>query len=346
MPKKGIATMAHTIVKPEKLVQVAAAALEQNLVIPALFRREGIDKFRGAKDDTINVVVDGVLPYRTYGWRNNRSTSITFDEYTDRKVALNFGDDIYSAVKLTDEQSEMDFNGWAKLVSKQAEAIGRGLEYKAVDAFEATPFEVVVTLNEADLRGGLILLRQVFNKLQVPGERTIIAEADLEAALLADSDLAIASSVGDRIAENAAQEAIIGRRLGFNIVTANEMNGFSVAATPGAYIFYTAAPSVPASVPFGASASVNGVALRWVRSYDLEKMQDRSLLNAYHSFRYVDDPLVIKDGATNQAYASTTNHFVRAVKVVLGGANTVEIADDELAEFTGMTSTDGVNDGS
>jgi hypothetical protein len=344
MPEKGI-VMAHTIVKPEKLVQVAAAALEQNLVIPALFRREGIDQFRGAKDDTINVVVDGVLPYRTYGWRNDRSTSLQYDEYADRKVALTFGDDIYNAVKLTDEQSEMDFNGWTKLVTKQAEAIGRGLEYKAVDAFDETPFEVQVTLDEADLRGGLILLRKVFNKLQVPGTRTIIADADLEAALLADTDLAIASSVGDRIAENAAEEAVIGRRLGFNIVAVNELSGYSVATTPGAYIFYTAAPSVPASVPFGASASVNGVALRWVRAYDLDKLQDRSVLNAYHSFRYVDDPL-IRRGNDDQPQASAANHFVRAVKVTLGAANAVELGNAELAAFTGLTSTDGSNDGS
>ena len=40
---------------------------------------------------------------------------------------MSFGDDIYSGVKLTDEQNEMDFAGWTKLAGKQVEAIGRGL---------------------------------------------------------------------------------------------------------------------------------------------------------------------------------------------------------------------------
>ena len=53
-----------------------------------MFRREGIDQYKGAADDTINVVVEGVLPYRTYGWRNDRSTEIVFDEYKERKVAV------------------------------------------------------------------------------------------------------------------------------------------------------------------------------------------------------------------------------------------------------------------
>ena len=72
----------HQIVKAEKIVLAGVAALEDSLIVPAVFRREGIDKFKGAKDDTVNVVVDGVLPYRTYGWRNDRSTSLQFDEYS------------------------------------------------------------------------------------------------------------------------------------------------------------------------------------------------------------------------------------------------------------------------
>lgn len=336
--------MAHAPIKPEKLAALAAAALEQNLVIPALFRREGIDQFRGAKDDTINVKVEGVLPYRTYGWRNDRSASLVYDEYSERKVAITFGDDLYSGVILTDEQAEMDFAGWTKLVNKQAEAIGRGLEYEAVDAFDATPFEVEIELDEADLRGGLILLRKIMNKLNAPGERTIIVNADLEAALLADDNLSLASSVGDRLAENAAEEAVIGRRLGFNFVGANEMGSYSVATTPGAYILYTAAPSVPGSVAFGASAAVNGVALRWVRAYDIDKLREKSVVNAYHTFDYVDDPLVYQNGS-GQPAVSTANHFVRAVKVTLGSENAFEIDNSELATITGLTSTDGINDG-
>lgn len=124
----------HVVIKPEKIAATAAVALEQSLVVPALFQREGIDQFKGAKNDTINVKVEGVLPFRTYGFRNNRATAIQFDEYAEKTVAVQFGGDIYSAVKLTDEQRDFDLDGWAKLMAKQTEAIGRGLERQAVNA--------------------------------------------------------------------------------------------------------------------------------------------------------------------------------------------------------------------
>lgn len=338
----------HTPVKPEKVIATGVAVLEQNLVLPALFTRQTADAFKGAKDDTLNMVVDGVLPYRKYGWRNNRSTSIQFDQYTERKIAITFGDDLYSAVELTDEQANFDFAGWEKLVSKQVEAIGRGMEYEAVAAFDATPFEVVVTLDEDDLRGGLVKLRQIFNRLMVPGERTLICNGDLEAALLGDDKLNLAQNVGDSIAAKAVQEAFIGKRLGFNITSAVEMGDYSVATTPGAYVLYTAAPAVPQSAGFGATASSNGVSLRWVRGFDIDKGVEKSVVSAYHTFRYVDDPLVVRnvEADPTQGVASTVNHFVRAVKVVLGSAYDVELSNQELEDFSGIESTDGTSNGS
>lgn len=338
--------MVHTIEKAEELVLTGAAALEDNLVLPATFRREGIDKFRGARDDTVNVVVDGVLPYRTYGWRNNRSTSLVFDEYSDRKVAVSFGDDIYSAVRLTDEQAEMDFDGWTKLASKQVEAIGRGLEQKAAAFLQDAPYEVAVQLDEADLRGSLAKLSVVFDKLMVPGQRTVLCGADLQVALLSDDKLAAAENIGETDAQSALRNATLLRRYNFEFVKANELtSGEAYAITPGGFIFLTAAPSVPQSVPFGATASVDGVALRWIRDYDSEKLQDRSIFNAYQDFHFVDDPLIGVDAGTKQAYVSDVNHFVRGVKVTVGTGYAIEVGNSELAAITGLESTDGTEDG-
>ena len=337
--------MVHTPVKPEKIVALGAAALEEQLILPKVMRLEGIDQYKGAKDDTINVTVEGVLPYRSYGWRNNRSTSVVFDDYAERKVALTFGGDTYSGVKLTDEQNEMDLPGWTKLAAKQADAVAFGLNAKAVSAVEAAPYEVVVTLDEGDLKGSLIKLRSVFNKLRVQGRRTVIVGSDLEAALLSDDKMNLASNVGDAEAVNALREATLGRRFGFDFVAGSEVNGTDgFAMVESAFIFLNAAPGVPASVPFGARASQDGYQLRWIRDYDLEKQQDRSLFTTWQSFQHVDDVLIGKDGS-DQAFVSTANHFVRAVKVSLGAAYAVEVGNSELATITGIASTDGTNDG-
>ena len=344
--------MVHQVIKAEKIAAVAAVALEQQLVVPAVFRREGIDQFRGAKDDTVNVVVEGVLPYRSYGWRADRSQEVIFDEYVERKVPVPFGGDIYSAVKLTDEQSEMDLPGWAKLATKQTEAIGRGLEYEATQTVIDAPYEVELGITTAGVKAGLIRARKVMNQLRLPAAgRTILLGTDWEAALLNDALLNLASNVGEAEAVSALREASIGRRFGFNFVVAPELPPeTAIAMVDSAFVFVTGAPSVPQSVPFGASASHNGVAIRWIRDYDSTHFQDRSIFNTYKGFRFVDDPLVGRDGA-GQSFVSLENHFVRAIKLNLDGLDSLpdvsdgrpginakftDAYDTELSNITGL----------
>ncbi|KPC89300.1 hypothetical protein [Streptomyces sp. STCH 565 A] len=343
----------HDVIKPEKIAATAAVALEEALVVPAIFQREGIDQFKGAKNDTINVKVEGVLPFRTYGFRNNRSAPIEFDRYEEKTVAVTFGGDIYSALQLTDEQNDFDLQGWAKLMAKQTEAVGRGLEYQAVDYIKDQ--EYAVTLGGAvagrDLRRTLIRARDVLNKFRIPKEqRTLLVGTDWETALLSDEALNLASNVGDAEAVSALREATIGRRYGFNIVVSNELAADkAIAMTQSAFIFATGAPSVPQSVPFGASASYNGVALRWVRDYDANYMVDRSVVNTFKGFRSVSDILLGRDDATGQAFVSEHEHFVRAIQLdldadadVLPDPDGPDPKAQELAAITGVAaSADG-----
>ena len=336
----------HGVIKPEKIVQTALAALEQELVVPKLFTREGLEKFAGSEGDAYTVKVEGVLPYRSYGWRANRSQEVVFDDYKERKLTVEFGDDIYSAVRLTDEQVKMDMLGWGKLATKQVEAIAFGLDAEACNYLQKkAPYEVVVTLSEADLRRSLIELRGILNKLRVKGARTLLVGSDLETALLDDDKLNLAMNVGDGEAVSALRNATLGRRYGFDFVVADELNpGLGVAMTSNAMVMTTGAPEVPASVGFGASASTpNGVALRWIRHYESTRFREQSIFNTYKGFRHVDDPLVGKD-ANDQSFVSEQNHFVRAVKVELGSAFSVKVSNSELANITGIKDTDGVHE--
>ncbi|MEU5446890.1 MULTISPECIES: hypothetical protein [Streptomyces] len=341
----------HDVVKPDKIAATAAVALEESLVVPAVFQREGIDQFKGAKDDAINVKVEGVLPYRTYGWRNDRTTEIQFDTYAERTVQVNFGGDVYSGVQLTDEQNEMDLQGWAKLMTKQTEAVGKGLEYQAVDYLLNAPYEVTLggAVSGRSLRKTLIRAREVMNKLRVPKEgRTLLIGSGWENELLSDADLNLAVNVGEAEAVSALREATLGRRYGFNIVTSDELPAdFAVAMVSSAFIFATGAPSVPQSVPFGASASYNGVALRWIRDYDSTRLMDRSIVNTYKGFRTVSDFLIGRDNANpSQGFVSEHEHFVRAIKLdldaeadVLPDPDGPDPKQKELFEITGIGGT-------
>lgn len=340
----------HAPINPERNAATALAAIEDSLVLPNFMQKESIDQFKGAKDGAVNIKVEGVLPYREYGWKNDRSNPIAFDTYAERSLTVNFQGDIYSAVQLIDEQATMDNIGWDRLSVKQGEAVGRGIERKALTAVTSETYDVQVRLNQSDMRGALVYLRRVAGALKVPGKRTFVVSPDVEMALLNDPDLTIAANVGDARAAQAVQDASLGRLLGFEIVVANELPANTAYLfIDNAFVVATGAPVSPASVKNVASkATPNGFATRWLTDYDANFLTDRSVVNSYVGFRSIKDPVVTYgtvSGQANQAIVSADEYLIRAVKVELTSANEVEFADATLASFAGMSSTDGTSDG-
>lgn len=344
----------HTVVPADRNASTALAALEDVVVLPSFFQKESIDKFKGGSDAAANVRVEGVLPYREYGWRNDRTNPIQFDRYAERSLTVNFQGDIYSAVQLIDEQATMDPIGWDRLAVKQGEAVGRGIEQRALTAVKGADYDVEVVLSDADMRAALLYLRRLAGGLKVPGKRTLVISPDFEMALLSDPDLTIAANVGDARASQALQDAALGRLLGFDTVVAPELVGGEAFMFLGdaPFVVVSGAPVAPASVKNVATkATPNGFATRWLTDYDANFLTDRSVVNSYVGFREVKDPVVTigtVSGLANQAIVSSTEYMIRAVKVTLdtaATANAVEFEDGTIASFAGMTSTDGVNDG-
>ena len=340
-------TNEHLVVKPEKLVTQAVGMLEQELVIPRLFRREGIDAFRGAEDDTYNYKVEGVLPFRNYEWRSGSETSttpnvrqkVTFDQYSERKVPVSFGGNVYSAVRVTDEQMDMDLSGWGQLQRPQAKAIARGLNRRCVNVLQSAPYQVVIGNAQQKLRGALIEARRVLNAFNVPQSgRYLLVGSDFEAALLADEKIVLAQNSGDSVAESALREATLGRLSGFTIVSDTSIApDAAYAFADSAFVLVTAAPVVPKSAPYGATISWEGYGMRWVMDYDSEYLQDRSILNTYAGTRYIDDVLVGWDNANNIERVSAGQHFVRGIKLLLDGSSNYPAAASELAQITGIS---------
>lgn len=335
----------HTIIKPQKIANAAVGLLAAELVLPNIFHKEGIDQFKGSDQDTVTVKVPGVLPFHEYAWRNDRSSGITFDTYVETKVAVAFQGNVYSAVKVTDEQMDFDLpGGISDILPAQAKAVGRGLQRRATRALTGATYAVVVgkaqtnTYGGGGLRSALIEARRVLNAFNVPDEqRYLVCGTDFEAALLSDDKLNLAQNVGDSEAVAALKTATIGDRYGFRIVVDNTIGVAEAYAMVGsAFVFLSGAPSVPASVPFGATASYEGIALRWVRDYDSEHMQDRSVVNTYAGFRSVEDSLVGWDDANNKETISSVQHFVRAIKLHLTAASVYPAVADELSTITGV----------
>lgn len=333
-------TVQHQVVKPQKLVNTAVGMLEQELIIPNLFTKQGVDQFKGAENDTISMKVEGILPFHDYAWRNDRSSPIQFDEYSERTIAVSFGGNVYSAVKLTDEQYDFDIDGWAKLLRPQSKAVARGLQRRAIKLLTGQNYNVTIGNAAKNLRSALIEARRVLNAFHAPREgRYLLVGTEFESALLNDPALNLAQNVGDSEAESALRTASIGERFGFRIVVDQTIPADSAYAfAKSGFIFLSGAPSVPQSVPYGATTSFESIALRWVRDYDSLYMQDRSVVNTYAGFRSVPDILVGWDAAKEKEVISTQEHFVRGIKLTLDGKSDYPEAGSELATITGVTS--------
>lgn len=330
-------TTQHTIVKPEKLAATAVGMLEQELVIPNLFTKQGIDKFRGADNDTVSVPVEGTLPFHSYAWRNDRSQPITFDTYAERKIAVSFGGNFYSAVKLTDEQFDMDLQGWSKLLRVQSRAVARGLEHGAVDELTGASYEVVIGNSAANLKGSIVEARRVLNAFHAPGDRYMVVGTDWESLLLTADELGLAQNVGDSTAESLLAEATIGNRYGFRIIVDQNIDpGDAYAFAGSAFVFLNAAPAIPQSIKSAGTASYEGVSLRWLRDYDSDYLQDRSVVNTYAGFQVVTDVLVGWDAVNDKELVSTDEHLVRGIKLTLDGTSTYPTAGSDLAKVTGV----------
>src|SRR5690606_174948 len=211
----------------EKVAATAATLLEKKLVVPTFFAHQSADDFKGGLNDAYSITVPGVLPARKYGWRNDRSTPIVFDTYTERKVTVNFGAHPYSAVALTDEQKDFDLGGsFGRLVGAQTDAVRRQLENESVEIIENAPFEVTITAEaSADIRKVARAARRALRDLNAPdGEQILLLGSGWEEKALADDALALASSVGERRALGALERAVIGQLYGLTVVVSDEID--------------------------------------------------------------------------------------------------------------------------
>jgi hypothetical protein len=66
-------------------------------------------------------------------------------------------------------------------------------------------------------------------------------------------------------------------------------------------------------------------------------MQDRSVVNTYAGFRSVTDVLLGWDESKNVEVVSAGEHFVRGIKLTLGGASEYPEVGSELQTITGLT---------
>ena len=322
----------HGVIKPQKQIAAAHGVLERELVLPNFFSRQSIDQFKGSEGETLTFRYPGVLPWREYEFRNDRTDPLIFDSFSEAVSTVTVSGRIYNGVRITDEQYDFDNVSPGYVIPMQAEAIARGVEQYCVRAFNTTQYPFIIGNAQSDLFSAILEARRVLNRLGATAKRTLVVGSDFASALVQSERIAKALNVGDRIAETALEEARVGRIHGFDIVESSVVKpDEAVAFTGDAFTLFTGAPSAPEEI-LSASRSYKGIAMTWLRDYEAERLMRRSVLVTYAGTAPTLDYLQKYNETTRMPERSDNAHFVRGVKLTLGG--TSSIVDTEVNAFS------------
>lgn len=306
--------MANTILKATQIVAGGLGVLERDIVLPALVSSDAGQYFQGRTpaNDTVSIRVPGRTTARDYAWRDHSGT-VQMSDLTEHKVDVTLDTHPYNAIQLTDEELTLDIEDFTEqVITPQVRAVAERIEDKIAAAIRGASYGVgqTVTGNAAtDFHGAVVDARKLLNDAFVPQDgRVLIVGSGVEAAILKSDMFRKVSDSGDA---NALRSATIGNVAGFQVVVCNSIQpGEAFAYHRSAFQTVYRVPSAPIGGVDSASGSYAGIALRWLRDYDLSHLVNRSIFDTFFGVNVVTDP----DDYTDP---DSTKSLKRAVKLDL-----------------------------
>jgi len=343
----------HTVVKPQNIADAALVAVGEESVLSQTVERRTFDDFKGVAGDTLTFRVEGTLPVRSYGWRNDRSEQIRVDTYVEQTVTLTVEpNNDYSAVALTDEAKEFDFAGaWGKLFNAQIKAVTRGLDGRIRNQVLNAPYERIMALvassanKSAAAADGEDLVFNFFSDVQAELKALRNPDSNIVAVVGSNwANLLRKASKGKKnqgTGDGAFASNVIDTYAGITAVedpTLPKNEGYIYAAS--AILLFTAAPAVPEGAKKGAISNEDGFALRWIQDYDSARQIDRSTFNSWIATGVTKDNLRQINSDGTQEIVDTVQYFVRGLKIVLA-ADATAAAAAEIKPGDGKARTNG-----
>jgi len=327
-----------TFLKPTVIVSTALGLLVRELSLPQLVWRDAVGDFAGAYNDTISIRLPAFVTARSRTLR--AGTARSQDALYERKVDLTLDKDVYLDVPITDETLSLDIRDFgAQVLNPMIGGITRKLEDLLAATITGATYENTISFvrsTDDPYTDVATQARQYLNNAFVPfAGRTIVVGSEMEKAFL-DSDQFIRASYAGAGSVETFREAVIGRVAGFDVVSSPAIpSDEAYAFHQTAYVMSQRAPVVPAGAPYGASESYQGLALRIVRVFDADAVQDRLVMDSWMGSQTVADTghydadpdtggkfVPVADPATpitghTDDWQNDTAKLVRAVKITV-----------------------------
>lgn len=325
--------------KPTVIVNAALGLLVRELTLPALVWKSAPSNFAGAFNDTISIRVPAFIDARSRALRSGSTR--TKDSLFERKVDLTLDTDVYLDVPITDETLTLDIADLGtQVLNPMISGMARKYESLLADTITGASYENVIAFDtgtDDPYSDVAVEARAFLNNAHVPYDgRVIVCGSKLETAFLNSDKFIKANESGS---DQTLREAIIGRVAGMTVYSSPAIpsdEGYVFHQT--AYTLATVAPVVPAGAPYGASSSYQGMALRTVRVFDPDAVEDRLVMDAWTGstavtdeghydgdpddggqFVPVSDPDNPETGHSD-AWLNDTAKLVRAVQITVTGS--------------------------
>jgi len=275
----------------ERIVNTALGLLIRESSLPATVWRDPVGDFAGAKNDTISVRLPAYAPARSRTLRSGAGR--TKDSLNERKVDLTLDTDIYKDVGVTDEQMNLDIADFGvQVLNPITQGVVQEITSQLAAEMSGATYARSIAFSYAGDDGWKDLIlpaREYLNKAHVPmGDRYLAVGASIETALLSTDLFVKANESGD--SGTALADATLGRKAGFTIIGAPELGpNEAYAYHKTAYAMSNKAPAVPAGAAFGVMKAAGGFAMRMVRGFDLDTVEDRTIFDSWLGLTAVTD---------------------------------------------------------
>lgn len=346
----------HELVKATEAAAYVAEGLSDTLVIANTVTHSAeTTPFSMKEGETITMKVPGTLPIREYALHNDRSKPIVTDVYSEQTVNVTMsGTRPYSAVRMTDEQKDFEFNGnFGGLLDVQLKAMAGYLELGVYDQLRNAPYEVLRLFDDAPASKKTTVeqgespwfnfftgLQMAMRKMRSPGYGggTALIGFDIAERLQRSGKLTLNAGLGDGALSNAS----IGSIAGVNFIPSADLPmDVGMMYDKSAVTVHSGTHSVPGSL-LGGTASANGWAVRWMQDYESGFLSDRSVIDCLSGYQYTKDRLMLVDQQNNQ-HQGKEEFFTRGVLFGLKGGT---LGSTERSPGDGSTATPGGKIGS
>src|SRR5690606_16575979 len=282
-------TVTVTTIKPEVVVSAALGILSREVVLPALVWRDAAGDFAGAKNDTISIRLPAYVAARSRALRGGGAR--TKDNLHQRKVDVTLTTDLYNDIPVTDEEMTLDIVDFGReVINPVLGAIVRGYEDLVATLMADASYEVELDFDVDDPHASLVDAGLALDDANVPKQgRGFVAGSNIAGAMLKSDTFRRFDSAG-AAGSNALQGAMLPRVAGFTIVPSNALDpDVAIAFHRTAFVLSSRAPIVPAGAPWGAVQSAGGFAVRTVRVFDPDEVEDRFIADAWAGTNIVRD---------------------------------------------------------